>query len=136
MNLAQTEIGIDWAAFSRARDNLGAGFVRLLGYFREDGAKSVAAIETAIRQGAATPLVLPAHRLKSEAREFGAIELAELAEHIEMHARNCIEWRQEPGDLVEHIVRLRPLYEDTIAALDAAVNPLKQRVSSNSIPAA
>ena len=36
---------MDWEAFSRARAELGAGFVRILGYFREDGEKAVGKIE-------------------------------------------------------------------------------------------
>ena len=40
---------VDWTAFAQARSELGAGFVRILGYFREDGVKSVAAIEEAMR---------------------------------------------------------------------------------------
>ena len=38
---------LDWNAFSRARTMLGANFLRILGYFREDGAKSIIAIEEA-----------------------------------------------------------------------------------------
>ena len=40
---------IDWNAFAETRNLLGAGFVRILGYFLEDGTKSVAAIEEAMR---------------------------------------------------------------------------------------
>jgi len=118
---------LDWTAFERARRELGDGFVRLFGYFREDGAKAVSAIENAVRQGQAAPIVLPAHKLKSEAREFGAFALAALAEEIEMSARDCVEWHQNPADLVEQVVGLRPLYEATVQAIDEATNPLKTR---------
>jgi histidine phosphotransfer protein HptB len=121
------DVDVDWTIFSRARTELGAGFVRFFGYFREDGDKSITCIEEAVRHGEAAKLVLPADKLKNEAREFGAMELAALAEHIEMQARDCIEWHQDPAALVEHIVKLRPLFESTIEALDAASNPLKQR---------
>ena len=43
-----TEV-IDWEAFQVARSELGADFIRILGYFREDGAKSVDALEVAVR---------------------------------------------------------------------------------------
>jgi HPt (histidine-containing phosphotransfer) domain-containing protein len=118
---------VDWTAFAQARRDLGDGFVRLLSYFREDGAKAIAAIEGAVRQGQAAPIVLPAHKLKSEAREFGAVALAALAEDIELSARDCVEWRQNPADLVEQVVALRPLYEATVQAIDEATNPLKSR---------
>ena len=38
---------VDWSTFSRMRTELGASFVRILGYFREDGEKAVAKIEDA-----------------------------------------------------------------------------------------
>ncbi len=120
-------LAIDWTKFARARADLGHGFVRVFGYFREDGAKAVAVIESSVRNGAAVPIVLPAHKLKSEAREFGAMALAEAAEHIEMVARDCVEWRFEPTSLVEHAIGLRALFDASILALDERSNPLVQR---------
>jgi histidine phosphotransfer protein HptB len=124
---APLDLNIDWAQFACTRADLGHGFVRILGYFREDGAKSVAMIEAAVKAGTAIPLVLPAHKLKSEAREFGALALAEAAEHIELVARDCVEWHSEPTALVQDAISLRPLFEATIAALDERSNPLQQR---------
>src|SRR3546814_1141860 len=66
--------------FAQVRRELGAGFVRILGYFREDGIKSVSAIEDAIRRRNAPALVIPAHTLKGEARQFGAKRLSLMAE--------------------------------------------------------
>ena len=70
---------VDWAHFERSRAELGPGFIRILSYFREDGVKSVAQIEAAMREENTAALVLPAHTLKGEARQFGAKPLAELA---------------------------------------------------------
>ena len=113
--------------FARARAELGAGFVRILGYFREDGVKSVAAIEAAMRAGNAAAIVIPAHTLKGEARQFGAEPLADLAEAIEMHARACVEHHETPELALEDVVRLRPLFEQTLALLERDANPLAQR---------
>ena len=123
----QVETQIDWAKFARARAELGNGFTRILGYFKEDGAKSVATIEQAMKSGAAAPLVLPAHKLKTEAAEFGAIRLSKISEHIEMTARDCVERHMAPGMLMEEIAELRPLLDATLAELDAACNPLMNR---------
>ena len=41
---------VDWVHFEKSRAELGPGFIRILGYFREDGAKSIAAIEAAMRE--------------------------------------------------------------------------------------
>ena len=118
---------VDWPTFSRARAELGANFIRILGYFTEDGVKSVSQIEEAMRAANAAALVLPAHTLKGESRQFGAEPLAECAETIEMIARACVESHDTPDQALEHVVRLRPLFEQTLAALEREANPLINR---------
>jgi len=118
---------VNWDSFSQARAELGANFVRILGYFREDGVKSVARIEEAMRGQNAAALVIPAHTLKGEARQFGADPLADLAETIEMSARLCIERQDTPTTILEHVVELRPLFEATLALLERESNPLVER---------
>ena len=118
---------VDWTVFSQARTELGADFVRILGYFREDGTKSVAAIEQAMRARSAAALVLPAHTLKGESRQFGAEPLGDLAEQIESVARRCVEYHQTPDELIEAVVRLRPLFESTLTMFDRETNPLVER---------
>lgn len=118
---------MDWAMFTRTRAELGAGFVRIIGYFREDGEKSVARIEDAMQRKDTTALVIPAHTLKSEARQFGAEALGELAEEIEYSARRAIEMRLFPDDLIPTVARLRPVYIETMALLEKEINPLVDR---------
>lgn len=118
---------IDWAAFSTARAELGADFVRILGYFREDGVKSVAAIETAMRAANAAAMVMPAHTLKGEASQFGAVALTDLAETIETIGRQSIEWRQDPDEALPHVVQLRALFAETLGAFERETNPLVER---------
>jgi len=118
---------VDWPAFARARSELGAGFVRILGYFREDGVKSVAAIEAAMRGANAAAMVIPAHTLKGEARQFGAEPLADLAETIETIARDCVELQDTPELALEHIARLRGVFEQTLTLLEREANPLVAR---------
>jgi histidine phosphotransfer protein HptB len=118
---------IDWKTFTETRNLLGAGFVRILGYFREDGTKSVAAIEEAMRLRDSAKLVIPAHTLKGESWQFGADKLALLAEEIEVAARHYVEIQIDPSELVEKVVRLRPVFEATLAALEAEASPLVER---------
>lgn len=118
---------VDWALYARVRAELGAGFVRILGYFREDGVRSVAAVEEAMRAGQAAAMVIPAHTLKGESRQFGAEPLAALAEAIEMKARACVERRESPDEALGDVVRLRPLFEETLALLEREANPLSRR---------
>ncbi|CAN5304209.1 hypothetical protein BH10PSE15_BH10PSE15_06940 [soil metagenome] len=120
---------VDWTVFARSRSELGAGFVRILGYFREDGVKSVAAIETAMRAQNAAGLVIPAHTLKGESRQFGAEPLGHLSERIEMIARDCVESRDTPEEALALVVGLRPLFERTLAMLEREANPLVERRS-------
>jgi histidine phosphotransfer protein HptB len=118
---------IDWATFTETRSVLGEAFVRILGYFREDGTKSVAEIENAMRERSSAKLVLPAHTLKGEGYQFGAEKLATLAEEIEIAARHYVEIQQDPEELLEKVVQLRPLFERTLAALEREVSPLVER---------
>lgn len=118
---------VDWDAYAQARSELGTAFVRILGYFQEDGIKSVAAIEAAMRAGNAAALVIPAHTLKGEARQFGAEPLAVAAERIETIARACVEKRDSPDEVLAHIVDLRPLFEATLELLQREANPLVAR---------
>lgn len=118
---------VDWMYFERSRNELGPGFIRILGYYREDGAKSIAQIEQAMREKNAVALVIPAHTLKGESRQFGAEPLAEIAENIESIARSCIETHRFPDELVPEVVQLRRYFERTVALFDEATNPLMQR---------
>lgn len=118
---------IDWTAYGQCRAELGADFVRILGYFREDGIKSVERIEEAVRAMDAVAIVVPAHTLKGEARQFGADPLADLAEIIESAARTCIEHRDAPDGLIAEIVKLRALFERSLDLLERESNPLVER---------
>jgi HPt (histidine-containing phosphotransfer) domain-containing protein len=119
---------VDGQALARARAELGTGFARILGYFREDGVKSLSALEEAMRKGNAVAMVIPAHTLKGEARQFGATALADLAEKIEDHARSCIEHHDSPEGAIEDVVALRPVLLQTLAFLEresgAAAQPV------------
>jgi histidine phosphotransfer protein HptB len=125
-NFQETDI-INWKAFSDTRDLMGAGFVRILGYFREDGMKSLMTIEEAMRLRDSSKLVMPAHTLKGESWQFGAEKLGALAEEIEITARHYVEIHQDPADLVEKVAALRPTFEATLSALENEVSPLVER---------
>jgi len=118
---------VDWAHFERSRSELGPGFIRILSYFKEDGVKSIAQIEDAMREENTPALVIPAHTLKGEARQLGAEPLAKIAELIETTARFCVETHRFPDELVPEVVQLRTLFNDTVELFDKATNPLKTR---------
>lgn len=118
---------VDWTIFSQTRAQLGSGFVRILGYFREDGEKSITRIEEAMQRRDVAGLVIPSHTLKSEARQFGAEPLGELSEKIEFAARRALEARLFPDDLIPEVARLRTLYDDTMELFAREINPLVER---------
>ena len=108
---------LDAAKFEALRQELGSNFSRVLAYFREDGAKSIGAIEEAARQRSAVALVRPAHTLKGDSLQFGAVALGRLAERIEMAARRAVEDRDFPVEMIAEVVKLRPLFDEIMAAL-------------------
>jgi histidine phosphotransfer protein HptB len=120
---------VDWALFEKNRAELGPGFIRILTYFREDGAKSVSQIEVAMRGENAAGLVLPAHTIKGESRQLGAEPLAKIAELIESTARLCVETHRFPDELVPEVVQLRSLFNRTVELFDRATNPLMTRAA-------
>ena len=128
MNDDQLDL-VDWNHFERSRAELGPGFIRILNYFREDGIKSVRAIEAAMHEQNSVALVIPAHTLKGESMQFGATPLAEVAETIEATARSCVETHRFPDELIPDVVRLRQLFDATIELFDKATNPLLTRAS-------
>lgn len=118
---------IDWNVLAASRVELGANFVRILGYFREDGEKSVAAIEAAMRAMNPAAMVIPAHTLKGEAAQFGGEALTVAAEAIEVIARDCVENHDEPEEALELVVGLRALFMQTLSLLEQETNPLVER---------
>ena len=121
---------VDWTHFEKSRAELGPGFIRILSYFREDGAKSIAQIEQAMREQNTTALVLPAHTIKGESRQLGAEPLAKVAELIESTARLCVEVHRFPDELVPQVVELRRLFQQTVELFDKATNPLMTRATA------
>ena len=118
---------VDIEVFEKTRATMGAGFIKIITYFGEDGAKAVAEIEAAQREGNATRMVMPAHTMKSEARQFGAMTLGELTERIEMGARRCVEHQEAPDELLVLVAGLKPLFRRTMEVLERETNPLVQR---------
>jgi HPt (histidine-containing phosphotransfer) domain-containing protein len=107
------------AELDDARKMLGTGLARILGYFEEDGAKSITAIEQALASENAAAMVIPAHTLKGESLQFGAKRLGELAEVIEMAARRCVEEHKAPGEVASEVAMLRGCFAETLDLLKA-----------------
>lgn len=99
------------------RQQLGRRYKVIFGHFREDGARWIAAIEEAVRQRNVVAMVRPAHTLRSEALQFGAVSLGQMAGRIEMAARDAIPGCSFPADIADYVAQLRPLFEEALAVL-------------------
>jgi HPt (histidine-containing phosphotransfer) domain-containing protein len=99
------------------RQELGKRYKIIFGYFREDGARWIAAIEDAARRRSVVALVRPAHTLRGESLQFGATSLGLMAERIEMAARNAIASASFPADIADYVAQLRPLFDEAMAVL-------------------
>ncbi len=122
---------VEWAHFEKSRAELGPGFIKILSYFREDGAKAISQIEAAMREQNTIGLVLPSHTIKGESRQLGAEPLANVAELIESTARICVETHRFPDELVPKVVELRRLFDQTVELFEKATNPLVSRTPAS-----
>ena len=114
---------VEREAFEALKRQIGSDFARIIGYFREDGIKSIRLIEDAMRSENAAALVRPAHTLKGESLQFGAEPLGMTAERIERAARDAVEMQDFPHDIADEVAKLRPLFHETLAYFDKEVPP-------------
>ncbi|MBT2187053.1 Hpt domain-containing protein [Sphingobium nicotianae] len=114
---------VNEAELAQARALLGTGLARIIGYFREDGVKSISQLEEALNDRNAAAMVIPAHTLKGESRQFGARRLGDIAEVIETTARRCVEQHVEPDEVAGEIAMLRGCFVETLQLLGDAAPP-------------
>lgn len=115
---------IDGKQLAAARARMGPQFWRTLSYLHDEGLVAMGKIENALRAHDPVAMIEPAERLKDEALPLGAFRLAENAETIEMQARDCVEYHQDPAPLIESVVQLRRVFDETVALLQNDANPL------------
>ena len=109
---------VNWTTFGQTRSLIGNDFAKILGYYRDDAAKCVVAVEQAYKLRDAVGMVRPAHTLKGDSLQFGGEAMGRLAEHIEHSARRCVEEHSAPDSLDVEILRLRPLLIETLAQFE------------------
>jgi len=133
--MSANDIVVNWTTFGQTRTVIGPDFARILGFYREDAAKSVVAVEQAFRARDAVAIVRPAHTLKGDSLQFGGEALGKLAEHIEHVARQCVEDHRAPDELAADIPRLRPMLIETLGLFErelnaVAVMPMRRPVAA------
>lgn len=122
-----SKMAVNMQMFEEVRTLMGPRLITTIAYFRQDGEGSVRAIETAQRTGDASGMIVPAHTLKTEAKQLGAEELGDLCMRIEQGARRCVEIHEGPEELLVSVAKLRPLFRETLAIFERETNPLKSR---------
>jgi len=123
MSMGQGNDGVvNWTTFGQTRSLIGNEFTRILGYYRDDAAKNVVAIEQAFASGDAVAMVRPAHTLKGDSLQFGGEALGRLAEHIEHVARRCVEEHSSPAQLGVDIPRMRPMLIETLGQFEREIS--------------
>jgi HPt (histidine-containing phosphotransfer) domain-containing protein len=126
---------VNWTTFDQTRSLIGSDFAKILGYYRDDAAKCVVAVEQAYKLRDAVSMVRPAHTLKGDSLQFGGEALGRLAEHIEHSARRCVEEHSVPDKLDAEILRLRPLLIETLGEFERELTrgqptPLRRPVAA------
>lgn len=117
---------IDWSQLTAARARMGPKFWRTLGYLHDEGLVAMSRIENALRAHDPVAMIEPAEHVKDEALPLGAVRLAEIAETIEMQARDCVEYHQDPAPLIEAVVLMRTVFAETVELLQNDSTPLIQ----------
>ena len=119
---------VDRSQFAAARAELGASFAKIVGYYRDDGAKAIGGIEDAARRLSAVDMVRPAHTLKGDSLMLGAEALGLAAEEIEKAARRAVEAHDFPDHMLPRIRDLRDLFAETLAFFDRELAPVARPV--------
>ncbi len=118
---------VDMKAFEEIRALMGPRLITTINYFKEDGNKAVSTIEQAQRAGDASAMIMPAHTLKTEARQLGANALGDTCYQIEVDARRCVEIQETPDDLLVPVAKLRQLFRETVEIFERETNPIQVR---------
>lgn len=99
-----------------AAELMGAKFPQILSYFLEDSAAYVADMHAALASGNLQGLILPAHSLKSSAKQMGADRLSYHARELEHAAREAEKKPADPSALSTLLASLEQALADSRAA--------------------
>jgi hypothetical protein len=112
--------------FEKSRAELGPGFIRILSYFREDGAKSVAQIEQAMHEQNTVALVIPGAHAEGRIAPVRRRAAGRIAELIETPRASAVR-RNPPLSPTSWCPRwssFAALFNETVELFDKATNPL------------
>ena len=112
---------IDADILAEARTAMPAKFAAICRYFIDDTESYLGALRAAVAEKSVQKLVIPAHSIKSSARQMGALRLGEIASELESLATGAV--GQEAAADFARIARL----VGTLAEVFGATRPLLER---------
>lgn len=114
---------IDWARFQLVRNYADRRITRLVGYFREDAEHHVQLADCAARQGNLLVMIGQLEALRRDAMQIGALGLAELAEQVEVEARDIIDHGMTDFAMPPGLPALSRTLQETLTALESEISP-------------
>ena len=104
---------LDAAALEEVRTMMKDKFQEVLNYFLEDSAMYVQQIAQSFAAGEAEAVVLPAHTLKSSAKQMGALRLWDVASILEATVREIVKGTGELSQIAPLVGQLQVVFEET-----------------------
>jgi HPt (histidine-containing phosphotransfer) domain-containing protein len=103
--------GIDPRAVVETRELVGDKFALITSYFLEDAQRYISEIERAVEGDTTVNFTAAAHTLKSSARQFGLINLAEIARHIEEIGRKDAQSERARAEVLPLVAPMKAAFE-------------------------
>ena len=98
----------DMGTLNEAKEMTGKRFVQMIEYYLEDGQMYLDAIKDGLEAGDKDKVAQAAHPFKSSSRSLGAGAVGEIAEHMELIAKEAL----ENGADIEALKPLVPQLEE------------------------
>jgi len=111
---------LDLGAIEELRSEMADMLPTMIDYYLEDSVGYINEITSALEAGKLTPMVAPAHTLKSSSRQLGAVQVSEIACELEEMARTLTEadFAMKADDLSALVGRLTTAFDKTSPELN------------------
>jgi HPt (histidine-containing phosphotransfer) domain-containing protein len=110
---AHEPVLLDAAALEEVRGMMQDKFPEVLNYFLEDSAMYVQQIAQGFAAGEAETVVLPAHTLKSSAKQMGAMRLWDCSKIIEATVREIVKGTGDLSQIAPLVGQIQTVFEET-----------------------
>jgi HPt (histidine-containing phosphotransfer) domain-containing protein len=110
---AHDPVLLDHGALEEVRGMMKDKFSEVLGYFLEDSAMYVQQIVEGFAGGKAEAVVLPAHTLKSSAKQMGAMRLWDCSQVLELTVREIVKGSGDLSQIAPLISQIQTVFKET-----------------------